>query len=345
MSDRLRNAKRSTSAIRPMSSLPTLPFSLYSSNAFDAFVGAREFALGDARAQAWICQLAYETADHDKIKKVLALWRLALVDDDEGIIVNEVETVLPLTSTRCLVAAGRGATIVAFAGTDPLVLANWITDFDIHINRDTSAARGYSTAANAAWPRVKTLVNKSLGINRNVIITGHSLGGALAALIAQWLAADLANNNVQCVYTFGMPRVGDAAFATGYNAALGAHTYRLVYEDDIVPTVAPSELQFKHVGRYLHTDQSAKFDIRNLAPEFTSDAPPFVPGIAKQLARFLNSPLTVVMEPFDRLKLAAATLFGMGPPGVRTDPAGIAIELLPPVLRDHMLDRYIAALS
>jgi hypothetical protein len=33
---------------------------------------------------------------------------------------------------------------------------------------------------------------------------------------------------------------------------------------------------------------------------------------------------------------------GAGPAGVRTDVAGLVIELLPPRLRDHMPDRYIA---
>jgi triacylglycerol lipase len=328
-----------------MSGLPTLPKALYSTSAFDAFVGGREFTLSDAKAQAWMCQLAYETADHDKIKQILASWGLELVDNDNGIVVEEVETVLPLASTHGFVAAGRGATIVAFAGTDPLVLANWITDFDAHIDRDTGTSRGYNTAAAAVWPHVKALVEKSIATHSKVIVTGHSLGGALAALTANWLEADAAAGGVQCVYTFGMPRAGDAAFAAAYDAALGDRTYRLVYQNDVVPTVAPSELRFKHVGRYLHCDQNGKFESRNLAADSSSDAPLFARGISKQLTQFLHSPLSAVMLPFDRLKLAAAMFLDIAPPGTRTDPAGIVIELLPPVLRDHMPDRYIGALS
>jgi hypothetical protein len=40
---------------------------------------------------------------------------------------EEVLTVLPIASTHSLVEAGRGATFVAFAGTDPVVLTNWIS--------------------------------------------------------------------------------------------------------------------------------------------------------------------------------------------------------------------------
>jgi hypothetical protein len=42
--------------------------------------------------------------------------------------------------------------------------------------------------------------------------------------------------------------------------------------------------------------------------------------------------------------VAALLALGQGPPGARTDSGGIAIELLPPRLRDHMTDRYIGAL-
>src|SRR5262249_728666 len=108
-----------------MSNLPSLPRELYSRSAFVDFVGKQDFTIGDAKAQAWICQLGYETNDPDKINGVLTSWELALVDDDDGIVVEEVESVLPLASTHAFVAYGRGATIVAFAGTDPLVLANW----------------------------------------------------------------------------------------------------------------------------------------------------------------------------------------------------------------------------
>jgi hypothetical protein len=36
---------------------------------------------------------------------------------------------------------------------------------------------------------------------------------------------------------------------------------------------------------------------------------------------------------------------GQVPPGTRTDPGGILIELLPSRIRDHMPDRYCRALQ
>ena len=44
-----------------------------------------------------------------------------------------------------------------------------------------------------------------------------------------------------------------------------------------------------------------------------------------------------------RLKIVAALALGTGPSGMRGDPGGLLIELLPPPLRDHMPDRYVEA--
>ena len=57
-----------------------------------------------------------------------------------------------------------------------------------------------------------------------------------------------------------------------------------------------------------------------------------------------HGPLVAALSSLDQLKLAARLAIGRGPPGARTDWVGIAIELLPPRLRDHMTDRYIGAL-
>ena len=324
-----------------MSFLTKLPKERYSATAFDAFTGGTEFHLGDAKAQAWMCQLAYKTDEPSKIKDVLGAWGLALVEN--GVVVEEVETVLPKSSTHCFVATGRRATFVAFAGTDPLVIANWITDFDAHIT-SSGAARGYGRAAAAVWPKLKSLLGTSMAIGNNIVLTGHSLGGALAVLIADQIEKDTAGS-VRAVFTFGMPRPGSPDFATDYNKRLGERTYRLVHGEDLVPTVAPSFLGFQHIGRFLHCDRGGKFDSSRLAPDTRSDEPPFVRGISKELTGLLLGPLSDFLAPLERLKLAAALTAGLGPTGMRTDPGGIVIELLPPRLRDHMPDRYIGAFN
>jgi len=80
-----------------------------------AFKPAAEFDLGTARATAWMSQLAYETAHPDKIATICEAWGLRR----PRIIASAPGLRLPAVSTRGIVAEGHGATILAFAGTDP----------------------------------------------------------------------------------------------------------------------------------------------------------------------------------------------------------------------------------
>jgi triacylglycerol lipase len=81
------------------------------------------------------------------------------------------------------------------------------------------------------------------GRGKPLFITGHSLGGALAMLYAaKWSPAPRA------VYTFGQPRVGDARFRDFYNATLGARTWRVVNEEDIVPRIPSALAGYRHAG-------------------------------------------------------------------------------------------------
>jgi hypothetical protein len=73
--------------------------------------------------------------------------------------------------------------------------------------------------------------------NTPVLVTGHSKGGALAALAAWKL--QVGNQMPVKVVTFAAPKTGDVAFATAYIARID-HT-RYEYDNDIVPHVPPSE--------------------------------------------------------------------------------------------------------
>ncbi len=70
---------------------------------------------------------------------------------------------------------------------------------------------------------------------KRFIVTGHSLGGALAVMGAKILTG--AGFEVAAVYTFGQPRVWNAKGAANYNEKLGDRTFRFVNEGDPVPMV------------------------------------------------------------------------------------------------------------
>lgn len=103
----------------------------------------------------------------------------------------------------------------------------------------------YRTVRNALTRRLDKLDVAS----KEVVLTGHSLGGALATLAAH----DLADEPVAPayhLYTFGAPRVFNPKLA-GYFETLPVTTFRVVNVEDAVTTVpvpAISKLTYQHVG-------------------------------------------------------------------------------------------------
>jgi len=303
-----------------MSILVELPLELYEPKAFAAFRPTAAFDLGTARALAWMSQLAYESAHPDKIAAICGTWGLRR----PCIIKSPPARRLPRVDTRAIIAEGHGATIVAFAGTDPLVPANWFTDFDFSVTAG-SVHRGFEEATESVWNElVEAFAARS---ERTILLTGHSLGAALAAVTADRALADL-NLRAAAIYAFGMPRAGDAEFARRYNDALGAATFRLVHGEDIVASVPPSRLGFRHVGRLIRCPRAGRFaPDAQPEPEF-SDDPPFAASLVGGLRQGLRD-------------LFAGRL----QPTFRDDPLGRMSGLLPPPIADHLPDRYCHALD
>jgi len=87
----------------------------------------------------------------------------------------------------------------------------------------------------------------------NIFVTGHSLGGALATLLAYELATDVLTEKQLTrfsVYTFGSPRVFTTDLAMEYDRKIGEHTYRFVHNKDPIPHVPGRLLNapYEHVG-------------------------------------------------------------------------------------------------
>ena len=74
----------------------------------------------------------------------------------------------------------------------------------------------------------------------SLFVTGHSLGAALAHLVAAGIKIHLGLNPIS--YTFSGPRTGDLAFAQAFLAS-GLQTWRIVNTEDIVPVVPISSNQ------------------------------------------------------------------------------------------------------
>lgn len=94
------------------------------------------------------------------------------------------------------------------------------------------AHRGFHHAFLVAREFVNRYLNAFHHSDQCIIVCGHSLGGAIALLLGEWLRHHW-SNRVQ-VYTFGAPRAANRAFVQ--RAANLVH-HRLVNRDDFIPSV------------------------------------------------------------------------------------------------------------
>lgn len=108
---------------------------------------------------------------------------------------------------------------------------------------------GFNEDWEALAERTVSLVNDLLR-NRpelKVLVTGHSLGGALAEIAAMEFVSN--HIPVESVITFGKPRVGNHEWASLYDAALGWKTFRLVNANDIVTRLPLWCMGYRHAGQ------------------------------------------------------------------------------------------------
>ncbi|KAK3308811.1 Alpha/Beta hydrolase protein [Chaetomium strumarium] len=130
-----------------------------------------------------------------------------------------------------------------FVGVDPIFLFLQVpcdltpnclvhSGFQLSWEEVRDRAMAAASAAQAANPTYR------------VVVTGHSLGGAIATLAA----ADLRAARVAAdLYTYGSPRVGNLALAEFVTNQPGAE-YRVTHTDDPVPRLPPIWLNYRHVS-------------------------------------------------------------------------------------------------
>ena len=81
------------------------------------------------------------------------------------------------------------------------------------------------------------------------MITGHSLGGALATFAGVDIKTTLGVTTTMNMYTFGSPRCGNQAFTDFVFKQFSTQGYqRLTHYNDVVPHLPPLEFGFNHAG-------------------------------------------------------------------------------------------------
>lgn len=198
-----------------------------------------DYSLKNALIFATASDLAY-TLDSDKIKSVL---------DAEQVVFLEAAQ-----SIAGFVASSPTDLVIAYRGTVPPTKGfETQKEFFENLGADLQATprsyhghqlhKGFFDSGCAVWEGTVAQV-RAKGAGKRVWLTGHSLGGAIATLMARWLVEEDVTP-VQAAYTIAAPHVGDAGYADSYYTMLPL--YRFERGNDIVPWLPPSASSLYHL--------------------------------------------------------------------------------------------------
>lgn len=215
------------------------------------------FALSQAETSLWLSAAAYCGKDAYPTHKFGGptagfVYTATLVDkksDIEGFVGY-------LPSDKSIYVAFRGSSDVRNWVTN---LDAWKTDYTSYPECNCEVHKGFYKAEQAVLSDAKAAVQKLKQTypSYSVKVTGHSLGAAVAHLMAMDLAKA---GYAPSVYNFGQPRVGDKSYASF--AGTKVPTWRVTHNRDIVPHIPLTSgmdyyhectEQFEDVAGNLHT--------------------------------------------------------------------------------------------
>ncbi|MFC1588732.1 lipase family protein [Pseudomonadota bacterium] len=136
--------------------------------------------------------------------------------------------------------------VIAVRGTSNV--ENAVVDVALQLTQDMRAGvrlhNGFSQAAQAIYAEIEPMIKEGYVIST----TGHSLGGAVALILAMYLDVD--GFKIGQVITFGQPKVTNVA---GANKFEHLNIIRVVTPKDLVPLVPPFDpVDFNNLDIYWH---------------------------------------------------------------------------------------------
>ena len=137
--------------------------------------------------------------------------------------------------TQALLVSTKQFLVLAFRGTEKC-----FEDFKVDIDIDMTTCppngcihSGFKKAFEHVSKNIQEDLDKKEYADKPLLITGHSLGGALATIASKRLTHE---GGIAACYTFGSPRVGDEEWSYGIKTPI----YRVVNAFDCVTMLPPS---------------------------------------------------------------------------------------------------------
>ena len=162
--------------------------------------------------------------------------------------------------TQAFVIGKADMILVAFRGTQPDKLQDWVTDADFELVDGPfgKVHDGFYRALRQVWREQNQAIREFQDNGQSLWFTGHSLGAALATLAVATLREE--DKPVHGLYTFGQPRTGERSFATNFNADFKPRCFRFVNNNDVVTRVPLRAMNYSHVGTFLYFDKDGNLD-------------------------------------------------------------------------------------
>jgi hypothetical protein len=279
-------------ALRPLKPARTSTFPVYP-DLVTKLVSATAHP-DDTAAHTLAVAAGYAYADAATLAMIMARMGLA---DCHCLMLGQYVDAMFIDSTAFLIQSSDGQVVIlAYRGTQPTNLISWLTDLDeypdqIELRFPTASAAGYPLHAGfyrnvratryeviaaleralagrsvlddgRAEPSTGALPNDGeTGPMKALYITGHSLGGAMAAIMTTMLAVESPYQQryadvLRAAYTFGQPMVGSPGFADecANVPLLNDAVIRYIYRDDPIPHLPP-----KDSDRYQHFGQEYRY--------------------------------------------------------------------------------------
>ena len=141
---------------------------------------------------------------------------------------------------QCHIFSDKGNVVVAFRGTEPREMSDVKADLLAFKRKSRTEGRvhmGFKLELRKLWPDIEALLQRNK--SKQLWITGHSLGAAMATLCASRL-----EEKEPKLYTYGSPRVGGKEFCQG----MDVQHWRFVNNNDVVVKVPFWIMGYKHHG-------------------------------------------------------------------------------------------------
>jgi predicted lipase len=200
-----------------------------------------------------------------------SIWDCATCDKQ-----NNLETIIDKKGEQVVIGfnSNYNSIFVGFRGSSNI--QNWIDNLKFsqitpYNNTQIIVAKGFYQLYSSLKEDIQVITKQlsSKYATNSILVTGHSLGGALATIMVFDLLYAEPGNLHPTLITFGSPRVGNAEFAS-IMSNFDIYSNRITHYYDMVPHVPQEFLKYSHISQEIwYNEENNKYTI--CADEFKED--------------------------------------------------------------------------